>query len=187
VLADLISGSELLMGMINDVLDVYRNSYEELPLIICAFPLVEAIEDAVKLLQIEAEEKGVCVNLHGKDSPMAIQGDKRRLQRVFINLLDNAIKYSPAGSDVDITFEPVATDGTDYLLFKIEDEGPGIPSTALSKVFEPFHKKGLKEEGRTGTGLGLYFCKVVVEAHGGKIWAEHREGSGATLYIKTPL
>jgi signal transduction histidine kinase len=186
VLADLISGSELLMGMVNDVLDVYQNSYAELPLIICSFPLVEAIEEAINLLQIEAEEKRIRLTLHGKDN-IEIHGDKRRLQRVFINLLDNAIKYSPVGGNVEITFEPVATDGTDYLLFKIEDEGPGIPSTALSKVFEPFNKKGIKEDGPTGTGLGLYFCKVVVEAHGGRIWAEHREGTGAALYIKTPL
>jgi signal transduction histidine kinase len=187
VLADLISGSELLMGMVNDVMDVYQNSYEELPLIICSFPIVEAMEEAINLLQIEAEEKKIRLTLHGKDNTIAIHGDKRRLQRVFINLLDNAIKYSPVGGNVEITFEPATTDGIDYLLFKIEDEGPGIPSTALSKVFEPFNKKGIKEEGKTGTGLGLYFCKVVVEAHGGKIWAEEREGTGAALYIKTPL
>jgi signal transduction histidine kinase len=187
VLADLVSGSELLMGMVNDVMDVYQDSYEELPLIICSFPLLEAMEEAINLLQIEAEEKKVRITLNGKENPIAIHGDKRRLQRVFINLLDNAIKYSPVGGSVEITFEAVTEDGDDYLLFKIEDEGPGIPAAELSKIFEPFHKKGIKEEGMTGTGLGLYFCKVVTEAHGGSIWAEEREGTGAAFYIKTPI
>lgn len=109
------------------------------------------------------------------------------MQRVFINLLDNAIKYSPAGSKVDITFKPIVEEGTDYLLFKIEDEGPGIAPSELSKIFGPFHRKDGKQEGKTGTGLGLYYCKVVMDALGGKIRAENREKKGAVFYIKTPL
>ncbi len=186
VLFDLVSGSELLMGMVNDVLDVYQNSYKELPLIISAFPFIEAIEESVKLLQVEAEEKKVSINLH-KHKPVSIHGDKRRLQRVFINLLDNAIKFSPAGGNIDINFSSINENGSNYLLFKIADEGPGIPPQEISKVFEPFFRKNGKKNGNTGTGLGLYFCKIIVDAHEGKIWAENRKERGVTFYIKIPF
>lgn len=186
VLSDLISSSKLLAGMVNDVLDVYQNSYEEIPLIISSFPIGEAIEEAVKLLEVEAEERKIYVNFKSDDLTI-IQGDKRRLQRVFINLLDNAIKYSPAGGEVKISFEPVVTDENDYLLFKIEDAGPGIPSSEILRIFEPFYRKHDKKGSLTGTGLGLYYCKVVVELHQGNIWAESRKEGGAVFYVKILL
>lgn len=187
ILNDLITGSGLLLGMVNDVLDVYRNSYEELPLIVSTFPIIEAIEEAIQLLQIEAEEKRIRVTINSEHNSLAINGDKRRLQRVFINLLDNAIKHSPLDSKVEITFKAVAEGGAGYLLFKIEDEGPGIPPSELLRIFEPLYRKDGRSKGNTGTGLGLYFCKVVIDAHHGAIWAENGEGKGAVFYIRIPL
>ena len=72
------------------------------------------------------------------------------------------------------------------LLFKIADDGPGIPPAELTKVFDIFYKKEMNGI-KGGTGLGLYFCKVVVDAHGGKIWAENREEGGAVFYISIPI
>lgn len=187
ILGDLIAGSGLLLGMVNDVLDVYQNSYEELPLIVSSFPLIEAIEEAIQLLQIEAEERKVHVHLHSEHRSIEIHGDKRRLQRVFINLLDNAIKHSPPDSSVDITFYPVVEENEYYILFRIKDDGPGILPAELSKIFEPLYRKDGRRDGKTGTGLGLYFCKVVVDAHGGKIWAENGKEKGAVFYIRIPL
>ncbi len=184
VLADIISSSELLLGLINDVLDVYQNSYEDLPLIFSTFPVIEAVEEAVKLLQIEAEEKNVRVYLHCEDRSTAIHADIRRLKRVFINLLDNAIQYSDAGGRVDITFR-LTGDGGGDLLFSIEDEGIGIHPSKLASIFEPLYKVG-KKESKRGSGLGLYFCKVIIDVHGGKIWAENRPEKGAVFYITLP-
>lgn len=187
VLGDLASGSGLLIGMVNDVLDVYRNSYETLPLIISDFSVSEAIHEALKLFHAEVEERRVSVVLENRGGPVEIKGDKRRLQRVFINLLDNAIKYSPPGGGIRISFEPVPEEADRSMLFRIEDEGPGIHPADLSLVFEPFHSKD-KKASKTGTGLGLYFCRVVVELHRGSIWAGNRkDGSGAVFYIKLPL
>ena len=187
ILSDVISGGELLIGMVNDVLDIYQNSYEEIPLIISPFPVIDAMKEAVKLLQVEAEGRKVKIILHNKNKSIQVQGDKRRLQRVFINLLDNALKYSPANGKIDIFFEPVSENGTDWLLLKIEDDGPGILPTELNRIFEPFQKKTEKRDGKTGTGLGLYFCKVVVELHHGRIWAENKKGKGAVFFIKIPI
>ena len=184
VLSDIVSSSELLLGLINDVLDVYQNSYADLPLIFSTFPLAEAVEEAVKLLQIEAEERKVQVHLHFKDESIAIHADKRRLKRVFINLLDNAIQYSDTGGRIDITCG-LTGEKAGYLLFKIEDEGIGISPSKLSSIFEPLYKIG-KNEVKRGTGLGLYFCKVIVDAHSGKIWAENRVEKGAAFYVTLP-
>src|SRR4030066_1948840 len=186
VLSDLITSSTLLAGMVNDVFDVYQNSYEEIPLIISTFSPVEAMEEAIKLLQMEAEERRIHVSFNGHKETM-VQGDKRRLQRVFINLLDNAIKYSPTGGKVTIAFDPIIVNGIGYILFKIEDEGPGIPFSEFSRIFEPFYLKHEKKGSLTGTGLGLYFCKVVVELHHGNIWAENRETGGAVFYVRITL
>jgi two-component system sensor histidine kinase KdpD len=109
----------------------------------------------------------------------------RRLKRVFINLLDNAIQYSDAGGRVDITFRLTGGGGGE-LLFAIEDEGIGIPPSKLASIFEPLYKVG-KKESKRGTGLGLYFCKVIVDAHCGKIWAENRPEKGAVFYITLPV
>jgi PAS domain S-box-containing protein len=187
ILNDVISGSGLLLGMVNDVLDGYQNSYENIPLIISSFSFFQAIEEAIKLLQVEAEERRVSVSLHNDNGHLEIQGDKRRLQRVFINLLDNAIKFSPVGGKVDITFKQIAEGGDELLLLKMKDEGPGILPSELSNIFEPFHKKNGKRDGTTGTGLGLYFCKIVVGLHHGKIWAENIKKGGAAFFIKIPL
>ena len=186
VLSDLITSSTLLAGMVNDVFDVYQNSYEEIPLIISTFSLVEAIEEAIKLLQMEAEERRIHVSFNGHKATI-VQGDKRRLQRVFINLLDNAIKYSPTGGKITIAFDPIVVNGIGYILFKIEDEGAGIPFSEFSRIFEPFYLKHEKKGNLTGTGLGLYFCKVVVELHNGNIWAENRKTGGAVFYVKIPI
>jgi len=186
VLSDLITSSTLLAGMVNDVFDVYQNSYEEIPLIISTFSPVEAMEEAIKLLQMEAEERRIHVSFNGHKATM-VQGDKRRLQRVFINLLDNAIKYSPTGGKITIAFDPIVVNGIGYILFKIEDEGAGIPFSEFSRIFEPFYLKHEKKGNLTGTGLGLYFCKVVVELHNGNIWAENRETGGAVFYVRIPI
>lgn len=186
ILTDIISGSELLLGMVNDVLDVYRDSYDELPLIISDFPFIEPVEDAVKLLHTEAAERRIKVCLDTSHKTLKIRGDKRRLQRVFINLLHNAIKYSPPDGRVDISFNPITERGSNYILFKIEDEGEGIPPSEFLNIFEPFHRREEKKKDKGGIGLGLYFCKLVVEAHNGAIWAENRRKKGAAFLIKLP-
>src|SRR3972149_566353 len=114
----------------------------------------------MNLLQVEIDESKICVSIHGKQRSLSIHGDKRRLQRVFINLLDNAIKYSPAGGKIEITFKPKIIDGVEWLLLEITDEGPGIPPAEISSIFELFHRKIGTKNSKAGTGLGLYFCTV---------------------------
>lgn len=193
VYTDIISTCGLLLGLVNDVLDIHQVSYRDLPLLYSSFSLNQALEEVVKLMRIEAEEKKIHIEIDGQDKDVWIEGDKRRIQRVFINLLSNAIRYSPPSGKVRMFYQTCHSpspspnpSGNSNLLFKIEDEGPGIATSDLSKVFNLFYKKN-RDGIKGGTGLGLYFCKVVVDAHGGRVWAENREKGGAAFYINIPL
>ncbi|MBI5406307.1 MAG: sensor histidine kinase [Nitrospirae bacterium] len=191
IYCDLISTCGLLLGLVNDVLDVHQVSYRDLPLLYSSFSLKQALEEVIRLLHIEAEDKKVHVDMiEESEDDVQMEGDRRRIQRVFINLLSNALRYSPAMSTIRISFKtssaPVSSETNHLLQFKIEDEGPGIPPEDLSKIFDLFYnsdKSGIKP----GTGLGLYFCKVVVEAHDGRIWAGNRTNGGAAFFVEMPL
>ena len=191
IYCDLISTCGLLLGLVNDVLDVHQVSYRDLPLLYSSFSLKQALEEVIRLLRIEAEDKKVHVDMiEDSEGDVQMEGDRRRIQRVFINLLSNALRYSPAMSTIRISFKtssaPVSSETTHLLQFKIEDEGPGIDPDDLSKIFDLFYKSD-KSGIKPGTGLGLYFCKVVVEAHDGRIWAESRTNGGAAFFIEMPL
>ncbi|MBI5038870.1 MAG: sensor histidine kinase [Nitrospirae bacterium] len=191
IYCDLISTCGLLLGLVNDVLDVHQVSYRDLPLLYSSFSLKQALEEVIRLLRIEAEDKKVHVAIiEESEGDVQMEGDRRRIQRVFINLLSNALRYSPAMSAIRISFKtssaPMSSETTHLLQFRIEDEGPGIDPDDLSKIFDLFYKSD-KSGIKPGTGLGLYFCKVVVEAHDGRIWAESRTNGGAAFFIEMPL
>jgi two-component system sensor histidine kinase KdpD len=104
------------------------------------------------------------------------------IEQVLINLLENAAKYTPSGTPVDISAhaEPGA------VVVEIADRGPGIPSELVDRIFEKFYQ--LPREGASvGAGLGLAICRGIVEAHGGRIWAENRDGGGAIFRFTLPI
>lgn len=115
------------------------------------------------------------------DEPVFIQAADNRIRQVFSNLLDNAIKHSPASSPVAVRMELEA----DAVVVHVSDEGPGLPPGELERVFERF----VRGRGTTvqGTGLGLHICRQIVEAHHGQIWAESADGRGATFSVRLPL
>jgi two-component system phosphate regulon sensor histidine kinase PhoR len=113
-----------------------------------------------------------------------VRGDRERLGQALLNLLHNAVKYSPAGSTVAILVRVAETE----VIVAVEDHGPGIPRTALPRVFERFYKVDrARTRGAGGTGLGLSIARHVVEAHGGRIWAESEEGVGSTFSFAIPV
>ena len=112
-----------------------------------------------------------------------VTGDRDRLEQVLGNLLENAVKYSPDGSDVTVTVE----DKVDSLVTAVCDRGIGIPSDELNQVFERFHRgRQVSSTNYGGLGLGLYITKQIIERHGGSIWVESREGQGTTFSFSLP-
>jgi signal transduction histidine kinase len=114
-----------------------------------------------------------------------VYGDQLRLGQVVRNLISNAVKYSPEGSE--ILLRVCTRDGN--ALLSVTDFGPGIPAEHLEKIFEPFHRiSGANPEWEIeGIGLGLYICKDIVQRHDGKIWVESALGQGSTFFVELPL
>ena len=114
------------------------------------------------------------------DLPL-VRGDCVLLELVVLNLLDNALKYSPRGTNIDIVAEMAAG----CVQVSIADQGAGIPEADLNKVFDKFYRVRQPKQ-VSGTGLGLSICKGIVEAHGGSIWAELRPAGGTIIRFRLP-
>ncbi len=114
----------------------------------------------------------------------SVPGDSRRLEQVLYNLLDNAIKYSPQGSQITISGKIK----NDHVQVSVADEGQGIPQAELAKIFDAFYRiPGTDAQKMRGAGLGLTICRAIVEAHGGSIWAESAQGQGTAFCFTLPF
>jgi two-component system, OmpR family, sensor histidine kinase KdpD len=140
----------------------------------------EIVAGALRILEPSLKTRPLQVAL-AKDMPL-IRCDAILIERVLANLLDNALKYTPAGTAIGIRAEPV----DDELRVEVWDEGPGIPPGKERAIFEKF-ARGQKESAITGAGLGLAICDVIVKAHGGRIWAENRVPRGARFIFTLPV
>lgn len=164
--------------LIENVLESARLQSKTLPLRFQPLRLDGVLRDVT--MRIRARHKDLDVNAH-LDSVPPIHGDGVRLAQVFENLFTNAIKYAP-GSPIDILLKLVGSN----IVISFIDHGPGIPKESLPLIFERFYRvRG--EKTITGTGLGLYICKQIIQAHRGKIWAESTPGQGTTFLIELPI
>lgn len=169
---------------IHSFLDVLRMEAGEIAISSKPCCLDKAILELIDTFKIEARAKNIeLVADIPEDIPM-VKGDKDQIQRVIMNLLDNAIKFSPEGSKVMVRLY----DKPDYLACEVRDFGPGIPSGDLPFIFDPFYKSKYmeKEKGQPGSGLGLAIVKNIVERHGGKVWVESESGKGTAFTFTIP-
>jgi two-component system sensor histidine kinase KdpD len=143
-------------------------------------PLEEVVGAALTRLDERLREHPVTVSLP-PDGPLAPL-DSVLIEQVLINLLENAIKYTPSGSPIEIS----ATRARDAVTVTIADRGPGIPPGDVQRVFDKFYR-ARSGDGSGGVGLGLTICRGIVEAHGGRIWVENRPGGGAAFRFTLPL
>ena len=189
---------ELLQGMINDMLDVYQEHYSGLPLMTSSCALSEVVHEVIRLFRVEAAARGITFDLHLSDQEIPIQVDRRRLERVLINLVHNATKYSPSGGTIKLSVQHAGSGALPYEAVRecldgdrvsllVEDQGPGIDSHELPHIFELFFRHKDSQEWRIGRGLGLYFCRLVVEAHHGRIRAANRPEGGAVFTVELPV
>lgn len=164
--------------LIENVLESARLQSKTLPLRFQPLRLDGVLRDVT--MRIRARHKDLDVNTQLESVP-AISGDGVRLAQVFENLFTNALKYAP-GSSIDILLNQVG----DKIVISFIDHGPGIQKESLPLIFERFYRvRG--EKTITGTGLGLYICKQIIQAHRGKIWAESTPGQGTTFLIELPI
>jgi len=168
-----------LAGLVGNLLDMARLNAGNVTLRREWQPLEEVIGASIKLLGSALAAHPVRVALPA-DLPL-LEFDAVLIERVFCNLLENAAKYAPAGTDVEI----VASQLGEHVEIRVSDHGPGFPAGKLSALFEMF-ARGQTKSGKPGTGLGLAICRAIVEAHGGEIHAENRPEGGACIRFTLP-
>jgi two-component system sensor histidine kinase KdpD len=166
--------------LVNNLLDMARLQAREVKLNREWQPLEEVVGSALKSSASLLGQHTVEVKLPA-DLPL-LEFDTVLIERVLCNLLENAAKYTPAGSRIVIA----ATTKNEIAEISVEDNGPGLPPGEEEEIFRKF-TRGQKESAIPGVGLGLAICKAVVEAHRGKIWAEPRDGGGARFVFTLPL
>jgi signal transduction histidine kinase len=134
--------------------------------------------------QIVRENKVISVEV-AKDLPK-VWADRDLVHRVLANLLTNALKHTPPRTEISIHVG--ATPDRQTVVMSVRDNGEGIPKEFLTRIFEKFSQAEVKRQAhRVGSGLGLTFCKLAVEAHGGKIWVESEPGLGSEFFFSVPL
>ncbi|WP_175585137.1 ATP-binding protein [Alkalihalophilus pseudofirmus] len=170
-----------LTNLINDFLDLQRMEAGKQQYHFKSIHMDKLTLDVVNRFR---HEENHTIHLIDGARNVEVSADYERMVQVLMNLIGNAIKFSPNGGEVIIGLENVE----EYVQIKIQDEGLGIPETELSKLFQKF--KRLDNSARRkigGTGLGLAISKEIISKHSGDIWIESEEGTGTTVYIKLPL
>ncbi len=178
-----VDGGQILLGMINDLLDVEKMEQESVPLERTPLTAAGLIERATVQVAMLAQADGLTLAQQAALDLPPFSGDEDKLRRTLVNLLGNAIKFTPAGGTVTASAEI----GEGIVLFSVRDTGEGIPPEAFDRIFEKFGQVESRKAGRKmSTGLGLTFCKLAVEAHGGRIWVESRPGQGSAFFFTIP-
>jgi heavy metal sensor kinase len=172
---------ERMAQVVDNLLILVRSDEGRLALLCAPVELEEVAAVAVDRMQRLADAKGIRLELHGQ--PAEVVGDRQRLGEVLANLLDNAVKYTPAGGTVTVALE--RQDRRARLT--VDDSGPGIPAEELPRVFDRFYRvDAARSRAEGGAGLGLAICRELVEAHGGRIWAERRPAGGSSFVVELP-
>ena len=139
------------------------------------------VEEVLNGIQA-AERAGLSITLAAREDLPAVLSDHRRIEQVIVNLLHNAIKFTPPGGEIELSAEQE----NEFVQFSVTDNGIGIPADDIQRIFERFFKTD-RARSEAGTGLGLAIARHLVEAHNGQIWADSVEGEGSTFYFILPV
>ncbi|MCL2823132.1 MAG: hybrid sensor histidine kinase/response regulator [Polyangiaceae bacterium] len=167
---------------LEEMLLLARQEEGRLSLSFAQVDLYSIAQDTIHALKPAAKARGLHIRLAPSENPPIITGDAALLRRLVDNMLTNAIKFSPSNTEVTVT---LGRDGANVTL-DVDDEGPGVPEEMRKRIFEKFEIVKLRAAGGPQTGLGLPFCRTVVEAHGGYISCLPREGRGSRFHVTFP-
>jgi two-component system phosphate regulon sensor histidine kinase PhoR len=168
--------------MVNELLELSRIESGRVPLNLVPTRPIDIIQPAGERLRLQADRKGLSLGLDCSETLPAVLADASRVQQVLVNLLHNAIKFTPEGGQVTVGAEQKES----WIQFSVSDTGIGMDAEDLPRIFERFYKVD-RSRSSSGTGLGLAIARHLVEAHGGRIWAESEPGKGSRFYFTIPL
>ncbi|MFZ0545106.1 MAG: ATP-binding protein [Candidatus Promineifilaceae bacterium] len=179
------SSIQRMLNLINQLLDMTRLEAGQLDLNRSSVMVNDLLNARAKAYAVQSEVNSVTLVVEPADESPVVYADANFINRVLDNLIDNALKFTGSGGTVSLLAQPNGTD----VVIQVRDTGEGIPEEELNDIFEKYaqvkDRKG--KEDRRGTGLGLTFCKLVVEAHNGRIWVESKVGIGSTFSFTLPI
>jgi two-component system phosphate regulon sensor histidine kinase PhoR len=172
---------DALTQMVSELLELSRIESDQVPLKLKPVTPQKLLVKARERLGAQAERKGLEIKIEYQNKLPKVLADKTRLGQVLVNLIHNAIKFTPEGGKVTLS----ASQDQDMIHFSVSDTGIGIPVEDQTRIFERFYKTDPARTG-SGTGLGLAIARHLVESHGGRIWAESTPGQGSTIIFSIP-
>lgn len=177
------NNTDRLIRLINDILDISRIEAGKMEIRRVPLSVADAVKRAVQEMDGFARQRSIKVRTEIPEGLPRVMADPDRLEQVLVNLISNAVKFSPAGTEVLLRAEQDQT----RVRIDVVDQGPGIPAEQATAIFEKFHRIDNAASRKTGgTGLGLAICRAIVEEHGGTIWVDSQPGEGATFSFVLP-
>lgn len=173
---------DALTQMATELLELSRIESGQVPLELKPISPFKLIMTTAERMKMQAERAGLMILVDCAPDLPNIRADMPRLEQVLVNLIHNALKFTRPGGEITLTASPQPGG---FICFLVHDTGVGIPTDDLPRIFERFYKIDRARSGG-GTGLGLSISRHLVEAHGGKIWAESIEGRGSTFLFTIP-
>jgi len=172
---------DALTQMAQELLDLSRIESGQVELVLRPVDPGTLLASAADRMHLQAERAGLHLLIEPVSAPR-IQGDASRLEQVLVNLIHNSVKFTPPGGTISLSAQAEGA----FVTFSVRDTGAGIPSDDLPRVFERFYRVDRSRSG-SGTGLGLSIARHIVEAHGGQMRAQSREGEGSTFSFSIPI
>lgn len=180
--------SQHLTHLIEEMLDISRIEQAQLVLRRTPCDLLSILARVIDSQSITTRQHQLHLVLDGLQTTdtLIAYADEERMVQVFNNLISNAIKYSPAGGEIEIGLRHMPERATEVLIW-VKDHGIGIAANEIPNIFKRFHRASNLDRSLSGFGIGLYLVKEVVIRHGGRVWVESQEGQGSTFYVILPL
>ncbi len=182
-LSDILDSGRHLLSLINDILDLSKIEAGRMELESVDFNLPGAIDNTLTLVRERAHRRGISLQRNVDERLGMIHGDERKVKQVLLNLLSNALKFTPEGGQIDV--RAMAHDGVAEI--SVTDNGVGIAPEDQATVFEEFRQVGTAAKKVEGTGLGLAISRKFIELHGGRIWVASEVGKGSTFAFTLPI
>jgi signal transduction histidine kinase len=172
------------LWLVNALLDIPRLESEHMLLDLTDILAADVLAAGLAQVQLLIAQRNVQVVVEG-DTAVTVYADSELLHRLLVNLLSNALKYTPDDSTICIMVSPQKAER--LVCFSVADQGPGVPPEWLEKVFDMFVQVDARKTGKSmGSGVGLAFCRLAVEAQGGRIWMENQPTGGAKVSFTLP-
>ena len=181
--SDILDAGRHQLALVNDILDLSKVEAGRMELELTTFPLAEVLATAVTLVREQAVRRGIALSLAVDPAVTRVVADQRKLKQIVVNLVANAVKFTPDGGAVAVSARHLG----ESIEIAVRDSGPGIAPADQARIFEEFAQARTKPATPEGTGLGLTLAQRFVALHGGRLWVESALGKGSTFTFTLPV